>query len=355
MHAFQYPTTSSTVSPAPVPALAAPSSSSRTSLAHMGIGATPSSMSSMSSSPASSKSFSAIQSGPSNDLLKYSHSKRNSNSNLGMHSQPHLGIHQQPHLHSYASYPYSSYQSHTQLPPLQRLPSITSILSESPNRSGSVSSIESFLKSGATNTTINTNINTPVNINTAANAGTCINSNTNGLLGSSLDTLSNLATNSISSLTSSSSSSCISRPSPTGESSSLGLLHRNSLSNSHYLAMRPYQTDSRQRNISSPSLINYSSSSSSSSPSSLPSSVTPLSTLSSSGPKMKKKRSNLPKQATAVLLTWLVDNINHPYPNSKEKVELMRKTGLTPQQLSNWFINARRRKIQMLKEKSSSI
>lgn len=64
----------------------------------------------------------------------------------------------------------------------------------------------------------------------------------------------------------------------------------------------------------------------------------------------KKKRANLPKESTTILLNWLHENIDHPYPNSKEKLNLMSKTGLTAQQLSNWFINARRRKIQLIKQ-----
>ncbi|KAG7900305.1 hypothetical protein KL935_003048 [Ogataea polymorpha] len=68
----------------------------------------------------------------------------------------------------------------------------------------------------------------------------------------------------------------------------------------------------------------------------------------------KKKRSNLPKKTTVILLNWLNDDLEHPYPNSKEKMELVAKTGLTNQQLSNWFINARRRKIQLLRELKSN-
>lgn len=67
----------------------------------------------------------------------------------------------------------------------------------------------------------------------------------------------------------------------------------------------------------------------------------------------RKKRSNLPKKSTSILMAWLNDNISHPYPNSKEKLDLIRKTGLTPQQLSNWFINARRRKLNTLSPPSS--
>lgn len=63
----------------------------------------------------------------------------------------------------------------------------------------------------------------------------------------------------------------------------------------------------------------------------------------------RKGRSNLPKKTTMILLDWLYKNINHPYPNPKQKSELIYQTGLSSQQLSNWFINARRRKIRSLK------
>lgn len=64
----------------------------------------------------------------------------------------------------------------------------------------------------------------------------------------------------------------------------------------------------------------------------------------------RKTRNNLPKEITYILLRWLNDHLNHPYPSSFEKNELMTLTGLNQQQLSNWFINARRRKIKTLKE-----
>lgn len=72
----------------------------------------------------------------------------------------------------------------------------------------------------------------------------------------------------------------------------------------------------------------------------------------------RKKRQNLPRQTTLVLLGWLSEHLDRPYPNSKEKYDLLLKTRLTIQQLDNWFINARRRKIgilRKLKENEQSI
>lgn len=67
-----------------------------------------------------------------------------------------------------------------------------------------------------------------------------------------------------------------------------------------------------------------------------------------------RTRNNLPKEVTNVLIKWLKDHLNHPYPNSFEKAQLIMATGLNQQQLSNWFINARRRKIKYLRDKVSS-
>lgn len=76
----------------------------------------------------------------------------------------------------------------------------------------------------------------------------------------------------------------------------------------------------------------------------------PAKTVSSVGVCKRKTRNNLPKETTYILINWLNDHLNHPYPNSFEKNQLMIATGLNHQQLLNWFINARRRKIKMLKE-----
>ncbi|KAI8978375.1 homeobox KN domain-containing protein [Pilobolus umbonatus] len=59
--------------------------------------------------------------------------------------------------------------------------------------------------------------------------------------------------------------------------------------------------------------------------------------------KIKRRRGNLPKSVTAVLKQWLVEHCRNPYPTETEKTGLKNKTGLTLNQISNWFINARRR------------
>lgn len=61
--------------------------------------------------------------------------------------------------------------------------------------------------------------------------------------------------------------------------------------------------------------------------------------------KQRKRRGNLPKDTTDKLRAWFVAHLQHPYPTEDEKQELMRQTGLQMNQISNWFINARRRQL----------
>ncbi|KAL5557968.1 hypothetical protein UlMin_034179 [Ulmus minor] len=49
----------------------------------------------------------------------------------------------------------------------------------------------------------------------------------------------------------------------------------------------------------------------------------------------------LPETSVAILRTWLFEHFLHPYPNDSEKLTLASQTGLTKNQVSNWFINAR--------------
>ncbi|KAL6929702.1 hypothetical protein ACO0SA_001106 [Hanseniaspora valbyensis] len=69
-------------------------------------------------------------------------------------------------------------------------------------------------------------------------------------------------------------------------------------------------------------------------------------------------RNNLPKHVIDVLNEWLEAHLDNPYPTSLEKKELIAKTSLSNVQLSNWFINVRRRKLYSqyydLKDKTDS-
>ncbi|KAF8410545.1 hypothetical protein HHK36_003076 [Tetracentron sinense] len=49
----------------------------------------------------------------------------------------------------------------------------------------------------------------------------------------------------------------------------------------------------------------------------------------------------LPENSVAILRSWLFEHFLHPYPNDSEKLMLASQTGLTKNQVSNWFINAR--------------
>jgi len=57
----------------------------------------------------------------------------------------------------------------------------------------------------------------------------------------------------------------------------------------------------------------------------------------------KRRRGNLPKEATSVFKKWFDDHSSHPYPTDEEKQELARITGTGQQQITNWFINHRKR------------
>ncbi|KAK4432336.1 BEL1-like homeodomain protein 9 [Sesamum alatum] len=49
----------------------------------------------------------------------------------------------------------------------------------------------------------------------------------------------------------------------------------------------------------------------------------------------------LPEHAVAVLRAWLFEHFLHPYPTDTDKLMLAKQTGLSRNQVSNWFINAR--------------
>ncbi|ORX54143.1 hypothetical protein DM01DRAFT_1345970 [Hesseltinella vesiculosa] len=64
----------------------------------------------------------------------------------------------------------------------------------------------------------------------------------------------------------------------------------------------------------------------------------------------KRRRGNLPKHVTEFLREWLIQHKKHPYPSEREKFELAHATSLSVSQISNWFINARRRILQPMVE-----
>jgi hypothetical protein len=82
-------------------------------------------------------------------------------------------------------------------------------------------------------------------------------------------------------------------------------------------------------------------------------------------PKQKRRRGNLPKHVTDILRQWFREHAGHPYPTEEEKNQLMAQTDLSMSQvgfgtdlsrsqslidlqISNWFINARRRTLPQM-------
>jgi len=52
-----------------------------------------------------------------------------------------------------------------------------------------------------------------------------------------------------------------------------------------------------------------------------------------------------PAKVLNVLMNWLKDNIDNPYPSEMERVKLCSQTGLNRKQLRSWFTDARRVRI----------
>ena len=55
------------------------------------------------------------------------------------------------------------------------------------------------------------------------------------------------------------------------------------------------------------------------------------------------RRQNYPPWVHSILKTWLIQNLEDPYPTDDIKDKLSSDTKLTIAQINNWFINARRR------------
>lgn len=85
----------------------------------------------------------------------------------------------------------------------------------------------------------------------------------------------------------------------------------------------------------------------------------------------KKRRGNLPRDVTDMLKQWFEEHIAHPYPTEEEKQMLCRRTGLamtqvsttarmlgertdTGVQISNWFINSRRRRVPEMERQANA-
>uniref|UniRef100_A0A5B6ZHQ5 Putative BEL1-like homeodomain protein 4 n=1 Tax=Davidia involucrata TaxID=16924 RepID=A0A5B6ZHQ5_DAVIN len=58
-------------------------------------------------------------------------------------------------------------------------------------------------------------------------------------------------------------------------------------------------------------------------------------------PEAWRPQRGLPERSVNILRSWLFEHFLHPYPSEADKHLLSRQTGLTKNQISNWFINAR--------------
>jgi Homeobox KN domain len=61
--------------------------------------------------------------------------------------------------------------------------------------------------------------------------------------------------------------------------------------------------------------------------------------------KCPKKPTTLPNETVEYLKAWMMspEHIAHPYPTETEKAKIMKDTGLELKQLTNWFVNNRKR------------
>jgi hypothetical protein len=59
----------------------------------------------------------------------------------------------------------------------------------------------------------------------------------------------------------------------------------------------------------------------------------------------KKKSTSLPSSTVEYLKNWMMspEHIAHPYPTEKEKSQIMADTGIELKQMTNWFVNNRKR------------
>ncbi|KAK9763345.1 Homeobox protein Meis3 [Basidiobolus ranarum] len=63
--------------------------------------------------------------------------------------------------------------------------------------------------------------------------------------------------------------------------------------------------------------------------------------------KKGKRRSNHSPEIREILMQWLLEHADNPYPTQAEKLALCQKTGLAVKKVNDWFVNARRRILSM--------
>ncbi|GAB1600401.1 homeobox protein PKNOX1-like [Argonauta hians] len=65
----------------------------------------------------------------------------------------------------------------------------------------------------------------------------------------------------------------------------------------------------------------------------------------------RRRRGNLPKEAVRVMTDWLKSNRYNAYPSEDDKLKMATSLNIKHKQVSNWFINARRRKLTQILHK----
>jgi len=82
--------------------------------------------------------------------------------------------------------------------------------------------------------------------------------------------------------------------------------------------------------------------------SSMPQTATSVSSPTKTTPskgKSQRKSSSLPSETVEYLKAWMMspEHVAHPYPTEQEKAQIMADTGIELKQLTNWFVNNRKR------------
>ncbi len=73
------------------------------------------------------------------------------------------------------------------------------------------------------------------------------------------------------------------------------------------------------------------------------------------GTPTRRSRSNLQKPAVAILKDWLQEHQNNPYPSEEDKLDLAARCEVETKQISNWFMNARKRILKTSYDSSASL
>jgi len=71
-------------------------------------------------------------------------------------------------------------------------------------------------------------------------------------------------------------------------------------------------------------------------------------------PKRQRTRDRLPRPAVEILMSWLRDHLDSPFPTADDKARLAASSKLSVSQVSQWFTNARRRVVKELRHSSEA-